>query len=250
MRTFTKRLMWSAWAIVPAAAIGVHAGIGQQQMAEERASALLREALVAEGEEAWEEAAKAYGEAAALLGEGEEHREDRRAIRLAQAKARLMAGEYVEGQEQLDALLREVTGDGRTDAEMVTRVRSEVARAAYYAAWAMRLEGASEEEWLPESEIARQEYRLLAETNGVAGGEEGVDGEDWNKNLEAVIRFQRMTIEELRAMGMPKECKNCKNMSDGKKKQRQSQSKKPGKPKDDRKEVKDAGADSRRGTGW
>ncbi len=250
MKTLTKRLMWAAWAIVPVAAIGVHAGIGQERLAEERAAALLRQAIAAENDEAWEDAAKAYADAAALLKDEPSRRDDRRAITLAQAKARMMAGEYVEGQEQLDALLREVTAGTQPDEAMETRVRSEVARAAYYAAWAMRLEGATEEEWLPESEVARQEYRLLSETNAVVEGEGGADGEDWNTNLEAVIRFQRMTIDELQAMGLPKECKNCKNMGNSKKKQRQSQSKKPGQPKDDRKEVKDAGADSRRGTGW
>lgn len=248
MSGLRRRVMWAAWGVVPIAALGVHAGVGREQMAVEDAGRLLRSAMAAERDEDWETAAKDYALASTLIGDASERAADRRIITLAQAKARMMAGEYVEGQEQLDALLREVTESPTPDPAMASRVRAEVALAAYYGAWAMRLEGATEDEWLPESEIARQHYRMLAETKTQSEGEANAD--TWTKNLEAVIRFQRMTIDELQAQGMPKQCNNCKNMCKNKKKQRQSQSKKPGEPKDDRKEVKSAGNESRRGTGW
>lgn len=238
-------LFWSVWALVPVAVIGLHMGLGKPYAQADRASAHIRAALNAENEEDWATAAAEYAKAEPLLDAS--MAKERRTVSLARAKARMKAGEYIEGQEQLDQLLDEAIAKTPDDRTFIELMRTEVASAAYYAAWAMRLEGGSEEEWLPESEIARQQYRLLAENAQRAPQGDGDDV--FGKNLEAVVRFQRMTIEEVRAMGMPKDCKNG-GMCKGKKNQRQSKSKQPAPPKDAREKVKSAGGAGTRGTGW
>ena len=67
--------------------------------------------------------------------------------------------------EDLKKLLTEVTADDvqPVDSALQARVRETLAESQYYLAWLMRLEGVAREEWLPELESARQNYRLLAE---------------------------------------------------------------------------------------
>ena len=238
-------VFWAAWALVPVGVLAIHMGIGREYARSEIASTHLRAAMAAEVAEDWATAAEEYAQAESLIEK--ERIVDRRAIGLARAKARMLAGEYIEGQEQLDQLLAEALERTPGDEEFISLMRTEVASAAYYASWAMRLEGAQEDEWLPESEIARQQYRLLTETAQGRAGES--NAEPFDQNLEAVVRFQRMTIEEVRAMGMPKKC-NGGGMCNSKKKQRQSQCKSPGQPKDAREQIKSAGGAGNRGTGW
>ena len=240
MKSVRSKVFWTLWALCPVALVAIHMGVGRPLREQDRAAKMLQAARQAETQEDWAVAAEKYAGASGLLGSLPQ--EERDAVELAWAKARMMAGEYVEGQEQLDRLLDSVLARPKTSPQdpFVRTLRSEVASAAHYASWAMRLEGAAEEDWLPESEIARQQYRLLTETQ---------TDEDAAKNLETVIRFQRMTIEELRAQGMPKKC-NGKGICKSKKNQRQSQCKKSGDPKDNRQQVKAAGSAADRGNGW
>jgi hypothetical protein len=244
-----KRLFWALWAILPVGVAAVHMGLGRDLSNHDRAAGHLRAALTAEQGEDWAGAAGEYAEALALMTNSPVG--ERRVIELARAKARMMAGEYIEGQEQLENLLADALADPQRDEPMIARLRADVASAAYYAAWSMRLEGATEDEWLPESELARQQYRLLTEQQAHNGSPSpaSIEPDAFAKNLEAVVRFQRMTIEEVRAMGPPKKC-NGNNLCNSKRKQRQSQGKKPGQPKDAREQIKSAGSSGNRGTGW
>ena len=89
----------------------------------------------------------------------------------------------------------------------------------YYAAWMMRLEGATTEEWMTEAENARQQFRLLAE--------ECTDRSSQNytaasENVEAVIRIEQMDLSTLMARPLPKNCcSNCNNLCHNKRKQAQ-----------------------------
>ena len=69
----------------------------------------------------------------------------------------------IEGQEQLQKLLTRLEANPDQDPELRKTVSAELAAASYYTAWVMRLEGATAEEWKPEAEQARQQFRLLAE---------------------------------------------------------------------------------------
>jgi hypothetical protein len=71
----------------------------------------------------------------------------------------------------------------------------------------MRLEGVSKEEWLPELESARQNYRLLAEQAQAAGDARGQRMQQ--ENLEASIRLEQMAIDDLQGLPIPKPCQSC-----------------------------------------
>lgn len=240
-----NRLAWTLWALVPVLAVVVHFGWGSSLDAETRALAAIARAKEAEASEQWLEAADHYQRALNLLQESEGA--DTMPIRISRAKARMMGGEYLEGQEELETLLAASQQAGSSaPSEELTRLRTEVALAGYYAAWAMRLEGGTEEEWLPESEKARENFRHLAETLATA---DEAGAETARRSLETVHRFERMTLEELKAAACPKQCEGGKGLCK-KKSQKQSKGNKPGKQEDARDKVNSAGGAGDRGTGW
>ena len=73
-------------------------------------------------------------------------------------------------------------------------------------AWLMRLEGATEEEWVPTAENARQHFRYLAESAQTKG-----DTAD-RENLAASVRLLRMDLSELESLPLPSFCQGCKNV--------------------------------------
>ena len=176
---------------------------------------------------------------------------------------RINAGEMIEGQEQLGKLLAkfeagdEASPAGAASAEqkatLVEQATDELARSSYYAAWIMRLEGAAPDEWKPEAERARQQYRLLAER---AADGNAADAGLFQRNLEATIRLEQMDLSTLLARPLPKKCCNCKNLSQRKRKQCQAQCKAGGKKEDKqdirkviKKQQTGAGINRREGTG-
>lgn len=249
----TRVILWTLWALIPVAMIGFHLGYGRSVRESDAAGMKIRAAAEFEAQERWEEAAAAYDQALVLMkasgaGVGTElERDERMRVEIAAARAQMYAGDFVPGQERLEQLL-EKTAEKPVGAEVEELLRTEVARAGYYAAWGMRLEGAGEEEWLAESGKARAQYRLLAER---AESEAETTERTHHEDLEAVVRFERMTLDELKAMAPPKQCQNCKNgMCNSKRKQKQSQSPKSGQPKDAREKINQAGSSERSGKGW
>ena len=85
----------------------------------------------------------------------------------AEAKAKMRCGELPEAMEDLDGLLSEVEKAGN-DRTLAREIRATLGAFHYYAAWLMRLEGASTEEWTEQVEQSRQHYRLLAESSQAA----------------------------------------------------------------------------------
>ena len=133
----------------------------------------------------------------------------------------------------LDGLLAEMRKAGGA-APDIREVRRTLAGAQYYAAWLMRLENAPTEEWMEQAENARQNFRLLAEQTQ-AQATEAEAARDYQVNLEAVIRLQRMDLSELQGMPLPKKCQGCKNCSQKCRGQKESRSQQPKeKPKDAR----------------
>ncbi|MFZ4575140.1 MAG: hypothetical protein ACOYN0_12125 [Phycisphaerales bacterium] len=215
-----KVLFWTAWAALPVGALAFHMGPGQEWMARDRAAERVRLATVAETGEDFDAAAAHYAAARAGLPPGSEAEAMR--LQLLEARAKINGGKLVEAQEQLGTMLETAGPDDQT------LIRSMLGESSYYAAWVMRLEGAAEEEWRVESELARQEFRHLAETLA--------DPLQDQINLEEVIRLERMSLDELKAQPLPKQCSGCKNCSQKKRSQRMSKSQ-PKKPSDARKQV-------------
>jgi len=217
---------WAGWACVPVAALVVHLGPGQEWMARDRAERHLTLAAHAALAEDYVTAADEYAAAREALPVGDVAA--RQKLELAEARARMENGDFVEAVEQLEGALGEALDAKDRDQPRIDQLRADIAEASYYTAWMMRLEGATEEEWKPETEKARQHYRLLAES--------GTDAEDNTRNLEAVIRLEQMSLKDLEALPLPKKCKNCSNCSQKKRNQRMSQCQGK-KPSDARKEI-------------
>ena len=87
--------------------------------------------------------------------------------------------------------------------ELADEARCNLAICQYYVAWHMRIEGMLRSDWLPELESARQIFKYLARKNQLANHEE--TSLAMQKNLEAVIRLERMDLPTLQAMELPKE---------------------------------------------
>lgn len=215
-----KVLLWTAWAVLPVGALVLHMGPGREWMAKDRAAQLVALATRADSAEDYAAAAEHYAAARAGLPPGSEAEAFR--LQLLEARAKLNGGQLVEAQEQLNDMLPTTSGEGET------LVRSMLGEASYYTAYAMRLEGAAEEEWKVETELARQEFRHLAETLA--------DPIQDRINLEQVIRLERMTLDELKGEPPPKQCQNCENCSQKKRSQKMTKSN-PKKPNDARKQV-------------
>lgn len=217
-----RTLLFVGWLLLPIAALAWHFGPGRAALERDLASDSLRLASSAGAAENWTGAAAAFRSAGQRLPESDV--QDRRRIALAEALAQVRGGALVDGQEQLESLVTELENDPSADAQLLASVRAELATASYYAAWMMRLEGATPEEWKPEAERARQQFRLLAEREMVASGQSATDSQLASaKNLEAVIRLEQMSLEELLARPLPKNCcSNCKNLCQKKRQQRAS----------------------------
>jgi hypothetical protein len=241
-------MLWAAWGLVPVAALALHLGPGQTLMARDAAGDHLSRARAAEKAEDWGTAADEYALAQAALP-AEAHGERAR-LAISEAKARIQSGNLLEGAETLEALITEEQSSAKPDADVVEQARQELGTARYYAAWLMRLDGAAPDEWKPESEAARQQFRLLAES-AQASGDSG-PAEDYKKNLEEVIRLEQMDLNELQGLPLPKKCPcNCKGLCQKKREQRLSKCKNPGQKEDVRKDIsKSAGKAAERGKGY
>jgi hypothetical protein len=227
-----KRALWVAWAIVPVGLVALHYGPGKSLYAQDIAHDYAAQAQAFEDAGNFKEAAIAW--AAARDNLPLDRRDDAKRFSLRQAKARMFADELIEGTAQMQDLLANELASENPDAEFADTLRGEIATAAYYTAWQMRLEGAAPDEWLQETDTARQLLRYLAESARDAG--DTLNEGDYTQNLEAVVRLEQMGDEELRAMALPKNCPECKNVSQKKRDQRASKGKGKGKGSEDARE--------------
>jgi hypothetical protein len=230
-----KKLLVCLWLLAPAVLLAYHYGPGQKGVAMDKVAGLMAQAGQAEAGEDWENAFELYGKTIAALPPGESV--SRYKLRLAQARTRIQGGLLPEAMQDLENLLSDVQKDGAA-AGLVREVRESLATSQYYAAWVMRLESATRDEWMPPVDQARQNFKLLAEQ-----APDKTKAADSRKNLEAAIRLARMDLSELQALPLPKECKNCKNCSQKCRKQSESQAKK--KEEKEPKDARNAGAGSR-----
>jgi len=222
-----KKLLLCCWLLCPVVLLAYHYGPGQSGLSRDHAAKQIARAALLEESENWPEAVTAYTEALAKVPESD--RDPRWQLRLAKSKARMHAGELPEAISDMEALLAEMQKSGAT-AKQSEEVRTQLATAQYYAAWLMRLEGASIEEWTVQVENARQHFRLLAEEKLKS---DAPAAKAHQEDLEATIRLARMDLSELQGLPLPGFCKGCKNVSQKCRGQCEGKAQKPAEEKKD-----------------
>jgi hypothetical protein len=221
-----KKLFITLWLLLPILALAFHYGPGQRRLAQDQVAAKIAAAQAAEKEGDWKAAVAAYTDALSLLPAGQTAARNK--LQLAHANARMFSGDLPEAILELESLLTDML-KGNSSAGAVREVRGTLASAQYYAGWLMRLEGAAAAEWTLQTEQARQNFRLLAEQTR----KDPALSLDYEKNLEATIRLERMDLSELQGLPLPKQCQGCKNCSQKCRSQRESKCKNEGEQKKD-----------------
>ena len=98
-------------------------------------------------------------------------------------------------------LVDEMVADADADQTLLDEVRRTHASSQYYMTWLTRLEGYAREEWEPEIEAARQNYRLLAERAEARGEASAVT--QAREDLEAAVKLARLDLQELQGIPLP-----------------------------------------------
>lgn len=208
-----RKLLLFVWLLVPAAAAAYHYGPGQDLTREDRASRAAqsaeqfsreaREVAARDGDDAardlWAKAAEACDEALAELPPA--NVVESRALRLERAKAMMFLSKLPDAHRELTVLVDELQSDPTADAKLLADARGALANAQYYRTWLMRLEGLAPEEWEPEIEASRQNYKLIAET-AAASGDQALAAQS-REDLESAIRLARMDIKDLQGLPLP-----------------------------------------------
>jgi len=215
-----RALLVSAWLFVGLAGVIFHLGPGRELEKRDVLNRNLTQARLNVEAQQWADAIDYFDDA--LAGLPEKEVDLQRQLRLEKAKAQMMDSQLPEARLGLEALLDEVMDSGEVNSALAQETRLALASSQYYVTWLMRLEGVGREEWEPEIEAARQNYRILSEL-AEQGSDTGV-ADKRREDLEAAVRLARMDLSELQALPLPSQCKNCKS---GK-----CRGKKPGKPKE------------------
>ena len=194
-----RKTLIVVWLLIPAGLLAYHYGPGQEALVLDEAEEILRaaEAHVERGE--WAEAVGRYDLALGKLPET--HRDQIRRVRLAKAKAQMLAAQLPLANVGLESLLNELVNDPAADPQVVRETRAALASSQYYMTWLKRLEGAPREEWGPYIDGARQNYRHLAES-ALAEGDAQTAGSR-KEDLESSIRLARMNLSDLQALPLP-----------------------------------------------
>ena len=227
---------------VPVVALAFHFGPGQRLRQREEAGKHLRLAQEAAQREDWPTALECYRDAETALPASDSP--TRWKVRRLAADARFCGGDLPGAMSDLEALLEDIQRANTADPKQARQVRHDLASANYYAAWLMRLEGTSTEEWTIAADEARQHFRLLAET-GMR--QDAPETQAHQKDLEAAVRLARMDLSELQALPLPKKCRGCKNVGQRCRAQRLAKCKGKGKGRgekegDIREDLRKAGA--------
>ena len=181
------------WLLVPLGFAAYHYGPGQEQVKLDDTEALLSDARTAVADENWPAAIESYQKALSKLPKEEIDTSVR--IQLEIAKAKMQSSRLPEAREDLAELVSQLNDDSSASSELKEEAISTLANARYYMTYLMKLEGLPAEEWEPEIEAARQEYKLLAQT--------GSNKEKHLADLESAIRLARAEPTELYGLPIP-----------------------------------------------
>ena len=208
-----RKIVLFVWLLIPIAVGAYHYGPGQDRLRADRAEAAVeraasaareaRETSAKDGDDAargyWAEAEAAYAEAIELLPPGKTG--EARALRLERAKAQMFVSQLPEACHDLAALVDEISSDPAPDAKLLDEARAALANAQYYTTWLMRLEGAPRDEWEPQIEASRQNYKLIAEKADHAGDSKLAAAT--REDLESAVRLARMDLKDLQGLPLP-----------------------------------------------
>lgn len=248
-----QTFVYALWTAVPLLAALWHFGPGNRFAQRDLASQQLARAQAAAQSEDWHSASRSLMNSLALWPE--EDIDPLRRTAFEAAKSQIRAGDLIGGQDLLMQLVDSLEQQPAADAILLPSVRHELGMSSYYAAWMMRLEGATTEEWMTEAENSRQQFRLLAEECSDRSSQNYTAA---SENVEAVIRLEQMDLSTLMARPLPKNCcSNCNNLCQNKRKQAQGkkpqgESNSPKKKEDAREKIKNsnnAGIYGNNGTG-
>lgn len=195
-----KKYLILLWLLLPLPVMVLHFGRGQEWLARDKAHGFITQAQAMEQSENWIEAGRLYQEAATILGEAEP--EVKMRLDVAQARVSYGQGDAVGAMDQIESVVNDARFSSMP-AEFRRESRELNGRIHYYAGWVMRLEGARRDLWMEEAELARQNFRLLAEERSESAGPEYARNQQMN--LESSVMLQRMSLFELMAKPLPEE---------------------------------------------
>lgn len=132
-----------------------------------------------------------------------------RQLRLEKAKTQMLDKQLPEARLALESLMDELMQEKLGDSLIGEETREALANSQYYVTWLMRLEGVPREEWEPEIEASRQNYRLLAERAAAKG--DAAEIKSRKEDVEAAVRLARLDLSELQALPLPCQCQGCKS---------------------------------------
>lgn len=193
-----KRYLALLWLLLPLPVVVLHFTHGQEWLELDRARVLVRQGEAAEKRGDWEVADAAYRDAAKRIATADPALKLR--LDLTQMRTRFRMGEAVEAIDLSESLINDPSFAAMPEA-FRDEARELAARIHYYAAWVMRLEGANRDLWMEEAELARQNYRLLAEKSG----DQQADPPPQRRDLESAVQLQRLSLTELMARPLPEE---------------------------------------------
>jgi hypothetical protein len=201
MAIVKRKLFFTLWILAPVAGIALHYGPGQRGVAMDQVVAEIRSAEQLLKSEDYNGAEEAYGRALAAAAQS---KPDLRAnLQVLKAQARILDGETPEAIGDLQAALVAAGAEGASK-EATDQLRAQLSTAHYYAAWLVRLENVSEEEWKVQCDLARQGFRYLSEQ--ASSSETKALAEGYQKNLENSIRLAQLDQNDLKALPLPKQC--------------------------------------------
>jgi hypothetical protein len=188
-----KKWIVLLWLLVPVGLVSYHFGPGQEALAWRESAEHRNEAERLEQTGHWEEATTAYQQAINSLppitDDDAAGTTSRDQLRLAQIRTRFQLGRLEETIFALRSFIDEVESTHGPASTVALESRELLGRVHYQAMIALRLESAEKEVWQRQWELARQNYRFLAERS--SPGRNGVD----RKNLEVVIKSADLPVE-------------------------------------------------------
>ncbi len=224
-----RKYLVLVWLLLPLPVVVLHFGRGQRWLARDVAHGLIQQAAAAEHAGDWKLADELYRDADKTAGSQDVDLKLR--LDLARVQTRFHLGEAVAAIDGADKLLDD-PAMATMPAEFRQEARALAGRIHYYAGWVMRLEGAKRELWMEEAELARQNFRLLAETG--ATRTTGEESHKQREDLESAVQLQRLSLTELMDRPLPKEGRTMagQGLSEQMAKRRGQRGKNPGKGPD------------------
>lgn len=202
-----KKTLLCIWLCLPVAGFLYHMSAGEAHGRMDQLGAHLRLGKRLATQELFQPAISQFDQALELVPA--EDAELQTQLRLEKAIAGIENAGLPESVEELKKLIGEVTAKDSVDAvrQFEAPVRESLARSQYYLTWLMRLEGVPRDDWEPEIESARQNYRLLAERASESCNK--AEQVRQQENLEAVIRLEQMALDDLQGLPIPRPCQSC-----------------------------------------